>query len=104
MKKTFSITLLDGEHSLHYDNAALYRFEELHGDSVVMVMVNNRSSVRVITHFIWAGLLHEHPDISVKEVLEKVDTTKLNEYVTVISNAVNHAFGDEPKQTKKKAR
>ena len=103
MKKRFSIKLLDGDYSLHYDNIALYRFEELHGDSVVMVMVNNRSSIRVISHFIWAGLLHEYPDISVSEVIKKVNTERLNEYVSVISEAVNNAFGDSPKQAKKKA-
>lgn len=101
--KTFEIELLDGKHQLKFDNKALYRFEEVQGMSAPMVMIKNMDSIRALNHFIWAGLLHENPNLSVSDVIDKVDSHRLTEYGRIISEAVNYAFdaGDEPKKKAK---
>jgi|SRR5690625_131683 len=101
-EKTFDIELKDGKYALKFDNRALYRFEELHGQSATTVMVRDPGSVRAINHFLWAGLLHEHPDLSVADVIDNVDSRRLKEYVDTISQAINAAFDTGEKAEKKK--
>ena len=101
-ERTFEIELKDGKYRLKFDNRALYRFEELHGQSATTVMVRDPASVRAINHFIWAGLLHENADLSIVDVINNVDSRKLKKYVDTISVAINAAFstGEEAKKKK----
>ena len=104
-EKTFPIELKDGTYHLRFDNHALYRFEEVQGESAVMVMMKGATGVRPLNHFIWAGLLHEYPHITVSEVINNVDSHKLKEYGMIISKAIDYALstGKEDKaDTKKK--
>lgn len=103
--RTYPISLADGTYSLKFDNHALYRFEELQGEGAVMVIMRGLTGVRTINHFIWAGLLHEHPHMTITEVIAKVDTHQMQEYAKTISEAIDHALdsGNREDSAKKKA-
>ena len=100
--RTFEIELSDGTHQLKFDNHALYRFEELHGESAVMVIIRGVTGVRAVNHFLWAGLLHEDPNLTVNDVIKMVESQRIQEYANIISKAVDHAFDSGQSQTAKK--
>jgi len=102
VEKTWDIELLDGPHKLKYDNHALYRFEELHGESAVMTIIRGVTGVRAVNHFLWAGLLHENPNLTVNEVIKHVDTHRIQEYANIVAEAVDHAFDSGQRETTKK--
>ena len=101
-EKVFNIDLNDGTRSLKFDNHAIYRFEEIQGESAVNVIVRGLTSVRTINHFIWAGLLHESPNITITEVINLVDTHRMQEYANIISTAIDHALDSGKRDLAKK--
>ena len=102
--KTFPIDLADGTYQLKFDNNALYRFEEVQGESAVMVIMRGVTGIRPLNHFIWAGLLHEYPTMSVQQVIKLVDSHKIQQYARTVSEAVDYALstGEEDEDPKKK--
>lgn len=100
-KKTFNLRLKSGTRELHFDNVAFYEFEDLHGESLVSIMRRGDIGFRALNHMIYVGLLHDERRTSLKEVLQEVDSTKMEEIADVVMKAVNHALGeDEVKNSK----
>lgn len=90
--KTFSIELSDGEkYNLKYTNRALYEFETVHGTPAMNILMRGSMGVRAITHFVWAGLIHEHKSITIDEVKDLVPINDLQRVVNCVMDAMEHA-------------
>ena len=99
---TFTLQTTDGERELLINNRALYRFEEAHGTPATTVLMRGEMGVRAVNHFVWAGLLHEYPNLKVDEVIDLVDLKKFRETVDVILEAFEHATDTGQKHVAKK--
>lgn len=106
-QRTFNVKLKDGTYELYFDNAALYEFEEKHGQMALRVLMSGEFGFRAITHFVWAGLLHRDRPVHLEKVKEIIEVKRMEAITEVIIAALNDAFdtGDEPEaEPEKKAK
>ena len=102
--KTFNIKLVGGSRELKFNNRALYEFSVVHGRDPIHVFARGEMGIRAITHFVWAGLLHSDPNITLDEVKDLVPLNDLQSVVDVVVAAMEHATdtggkgGDSPKK------
>lgn len=97
-KRTFNIKLKDGTYELHYDNAALYEFEEIHKDTAINVISKGEMGFRAITNFVYAGLLHGEDRLHIEQVKQMIPLKDLQRVVIAIEAAMNDAFDDGSKK------
>lgn len=103
--KVFPIELADGEqYNLKFTNRAMYEFETVHGTPAMSVLMRGVMGTRAITHFVWAGLLHEHKKMTVDQVKDLIPLEDYQRVVDRVMDAVEHATdtGEAPDKTKKK--
>lgn len=104
-KKTFNVKLNDGSHELYFDFAALYTFEEIHGQTATRVMTTGDIGFRAVAHLVYAGLLHNEDKISVKGVIDRIDVDKMEQIVSVLVKALEYAHDTGEKSgSEKKAK
>ena len=96
-EKKFKIPTTEGEKEIIIDNAALFRFEEVHNVPAFHVLLSGGMGARAINHFVWAGLLHEDEDLTVDEVLKMVRVGDHKQIGHTIVNALEAAFKMEEK-------
>lgn len=102
-KKTFNVKLNDGSHELYYDFAALYTFEEIHGQTATSIMVTGDIGFRAVAHLVYAGLLHNDERITPKQVIKLIDVDQMQSITEVVMKALEYAYdtGEEPDSEKK---
>ncbi|WP_146876846.1 hypothetical protein [Bacillus subtilis] len=82
--------MLDKERKLAFPLMALIRLKKEHG--IVMADLKDKekaSDVEVILAIIWAGLIHEQPDLSYEELGYMIDISEL----PAISEKLSEVFG-----------
>lgn len=103
--KPVPIKLTDGkERVLRYDWEALCRFEEAFGYSIIEV--GKRLGVGEInfldaTRAIWAGLLHEEKQMSLREVRKLLSLDDFFTYLKALGPAISEAIPEEKESAKK---
>lgn len=93
-KRTFNVRLEDDKnYELFFDNAALYDFEDLHGDTAMNVIGQGKMGFRAITNLVWAGLLHDKrlPITRVKDLIP-TGVKKLEKVAEAVMAAVQDAL------------
>ncbi len=92
-KRTFNAKLLDGTVELYYDNEALYTFEEIHGLPAIDVIGSGQMGARAVTHFVYAGILHDQRQ-HIDQVKRRIPTRfkDLENLVKTIVSAVEDAY------------
>lgn len=84
------ITLAEGEvRHLLFDLNALAELEDAYGGHVTALNEVQTGSFKAIRATLWAGLLHEDPDLTIKEAGAMVSMGGME----TISNAIVDAFG-----------
>ena len=102
--KSVPIKLTDGkERELRFDWKTLCRFEREFGFSVIEVGKRlGMGTINLVdaTNIIWAGLLHEEKQMSLREVEELLTIDDLLIYLKVIGEAITQAIPSEEKPGK----
>lgn len=89
---------LDKARVLRYDNRAFCRLEEETDKTFVehFEEVRRRSSLLSVSALVWAGLVHNNPDLTREEVQEMIDLARMEEIVEAAGEAIALARGEEP--------
>lgn len=90
------IKLADGEWKVRYTNASLVNLEDLTEKTPQdLFKAASRGSLRAISMLLWAGLIHQRPNLSLSEVVKAVDLHELAGIADAIGKALAAAFGTE---------
>lgn len=69
---------LDKERALRYTNRAMVALEDQAGEPVGAVLARFQAGAfRARTLVVWAGLLHAEPDLTVDEVIDRIDIARV---------------------------
>lgn len=82
-------------HRLRYDLNALAALEERLGLKSLTDFENLEVRIGTIRTMLWAGLLHENPDLTEQEVGAMVDGSNMNEVVEGVTRALVESFGKQ---------
>ncbi|NSW92321.1 MAG: hypothetical protein HPY74_16915 [Firmicutes bacterium] len=86
---------LDKPRKLRFDLNALCELEDLFNKPLQQILNDGVSDVKTIRAFIWAGLLHEDPELTIKDVGHMIDLTNILQAQEKITEALNSGFGDD---------
>jgi hypothetical protein len=92
---------LDKKRTLKYNMNALVNLEDELGHSITQIDSENMGIKRIVQMF-WAGMLHEMPDLTLKEAADLMDYSSLDEISKKVTEAFELAFEPEKKSTSKK--
>jgi hypothetical protein len=87
---------LDKMRRLRYTNRSLVRLEEEVG--LTVQQAGHRveiGSLRALSALVWAGLLHEDPDLSREDALDLIDLQRMEEIGEAVKRALEAAFGTD---------
>ncbi len=97
--------VIDKPRDVRFTWSSINRFEESYGRSLMEAMSVN-VGVRLVTHLVWAGLLHDEPSLTIREVERRIqayinlggDVNSLAEKVTgaLVSSGVLGKVKTEP--------
>jgi hypothetical protein len=91
--KIIKITLNDGvERSLSYTLNALAELEEVYGSvQNAFDKLEKENSMRALRTILWAGFIHESPDLTEQEVGNLIDMA----YMQTLVETLNQAFEED---------
>lgn len=102
---------LDRERTLVYDYAAILALEEVAGVNLLQGVDLNAvfGSAKGVRDFLWAGLLHEDPDLTREQVTALLSFDRIVEVGAAITTALNEAMpkprpGSKPANPRKASR
>lgn len=103
VKRTHNCRIGKKNYELYYNNEALYEFEGVHGVSAMVVIASGQLGAREITHFLWAGLLHDpNQSLPLEEVKRLIPVSGYVEIAEIIAQAVGEAFDTGEKESESK--
>lgn len=85
LRRTVTVQL-DHERTLRYPLNAVCRFEESAGISITAAF--NTPTMKVIRQLVWAGLIHEDPDLTVEAVGDMIDFGQLKDVFQQIKKTI----------------
>ena len=97
-----SITLQGEPYRIFYSLDAAAELDERWGLNILKLSDMPESEwdrPLIITRLLWAGLLCDHPDLTVKEAGRLVDLAQLPEVIKQIAGAIEEQFGQEENPT-----
>lgn len=81
--------MLNGvEHSIKFDLNAMAELEDRYGSVDAAFKKLETNSIKAIRCFLWAGLLHENPDLTEQQVGSWIDAR----YLAELTNSLGDAF------------
>ena len=92
--KAIPITLGGKQHTIRITNRSIVEIEDRFG--LTMIEAGERlqkGSLKTIAALLWAGLLHETPQLSFDDVLGKIDLHDLETPAKAVADAMVAAFG-----------
>lgn len=91
--KNYIAIKLDKARNLRYSLKALSRIEDELGCSIAAIDFS-KISIRQVTTFIWAGLVHEDKDLTVDSVMDIIDDADitLDDLVEKVTEAMDAAM------------
>ena len=96
------VTLADGEsYRLRYDFNAICEYEGATGRSIAN-LTDGAFGARDIRALLWAGLLHEHPRMTLQKAGALMPIDELEELTRACVTAIRQAFG-KPEDTEAEA-
>lgn len=90
---------LDRPRKLRFDTNALAELEDALGQPVTAFDQGN-VGIKTLRAMIWAGLLHELPDLTVREAGKLMDDGDLQEISSKLTEALELAFGSNNEKNK----
>lgn len=91
---------LDKLRNLKFTTNALAELEDTLGQPVTQLNAET-VGIKTLRAMLWAGLLHESPDLSITEAGALMDDGDLSEVSTRLSEALELAFGSNDKSKNK---
>jgi len=106
--KSVPIVLKDGKtRQLRFEWQQICRLEKEKGislfDAAKEIVFEGKISPIKITAIIWAGLIHEDEKLTIEQVEEFMEFSKISEYINVLSDAIDKALPEGDKSKEKKA-
>lgn len=96
---------LDKPRKLRYDTNALAELEDVFGKPLGELFqdqdVVKLAGVKTLRALFWAGLLHEQPDLTIKQAGELMDYSDIQTIGEKVAEALQLAFGGEQGKNKK---
>lgn len=90
--KVVKVTLLDGvERTLKYDLNAMAELEDKYGSVDAAFAALDNNSIKAVRCVLWAGLLHEEPELTEQKVGSLIDMT----YLQNLMETLGTAFGND---------
>ena len=90
--KIVSITLTDGvERHLKFDLNAMAELEDRYGSVDAAFAELDKNSIKAVRFILWAGLIHEDPELTEKQVGSLIDIP----YLQSIMGTLNKAFDND---------
>lgn len=84
-KPSVTITI-DQPRQVRFNWQAICRFEEVYGMSFLQALVHG-GGARLITHLVWAGLLHDEPKLTIAQVERRIQSFVNNDGdIAVLTN------------------
>ena len=95
-EKNVTITLTDGkEYRLRFTLNALAELEDRYGSVEAAFEQLDKGSFKAIRCLLWAGVLHEHPDMTETENGNLMDIESMQDLVEGITQAVETQLPEE---------
>ena len=86
--KVVSITLTDGvERHLKFDLNAMAELEDRYGSVDAAFEQLDKNSIKAVRFILWAGLIHEEPELTEKQVGSLIDIPYLRSIMGTLSSA-----------------
>ena len=87
---------LDKPRRLRLDTNALCELEDVLGKPINEILREGAKGLRTVRAFLWAGLLHEDPELTLKEAGDLIKLDDNLVYVQEkVTEAINCAFGSD---------
>jgi hypothetical protein len=83
---------LDRERTMKYDFYALSKLEEETGYSVLDEATWENMKIRDVVKFLWAGLIHEDPELSVDDVAKMIHFGNVRDVMNAISETFHQSL------------
>lgn len=83
---------LDKERHLKFDLNAFAELEEIYGDFETAMNEMSKGSIKAVRSILWAGLVHEDENLTIKQVGSMIDMSNIKEVMAVISKAISEAM------------
>lgn len=79
---------------LVFDFNAITELEDKHGINLLEKAVLDKMALTpsVVRKFVWAGLLHKQPELTLEQAGKKLELTKLSEVIAELQEALVKAF------------
>jgi hypothetical protein len=90
---------LDRLRKLRFDTNALAELEDAMGKPITQLTDAN-VGIKALRAMLWAGLLHESPDLTIKEAGQLMDYADMKEVAEKVTEAISLAFGDGTEKNK----
>jgi hypothetical protein len=95
--KVVKITLLDGvERKIKFDLNAMAELEDRYGSVQAAFDMLDKNSIKAVRFILWAGLIHEDPDLTEQKVGSLIDMPYLQNLMSTLGQAFQ---ADMPEQT-----
>lgn len=89
--KVYTINL-DKERHLKFDLNAFAELEGIYGDFQTAMEAMSNGSIKAVRAMLWAGLVHEDENLTIKDVGSMIDMSNIGYVVETISKAVSEAM------------
>lgn len=91
---------LDKPRRLRFDLNALCELEDAFKKPIQEILEDGVIGIKQIRTFIWAGLLHEDPELAIQDVGRMIDLDNILYVQEKVTEALNSAFGEQEKNKK----
>jgi hypothetical protein len=92
---------LDKMRKLRFNTHALAELEDVLGHSLTKLDTED-VGVKTIVKMFWAGMIHELPELTLKEAADLMDYSTITEVSEKVREALELAFGTDDKTAKNK--
>ena len=86
--KVVKLTLSDGvERTLKFDLNAMAELEDKYGSVDAAFEMLDKNSIKALRFILWAGLVHEDPDLTEQKVGSLIDMQYMSELMSTLGTA-----------------
>lgn len=89
---------LDKPRTLRYSGRSLRAIEKETGKNVLKGEIGGNLNFTELVVLVWAGLLHEDPDLDLDDAADLVDPARIEEIADAMNEALKAAFPTEDKE------
>ena len=88
------VTIKGKNYTVKYDMAAFLELEEIYGDIEGIFKALTTGKLKDIFNLFWAGILHAHPTITVKDIAKDLDITEIEKIAFAVRDIFTNSLPD----------